>query len=348
MGNIIKDTIVKYKVNSIIKNYKGNNVPKIDMHVHYIPKAYREELENKEKGDPDGFPTPEWTVEMHLKMMEHLGIATTMLTLSSPHINFGNPKAAKILARKANEEGAEIVKKYPDKFGLIASLPLPNIDDSIEEIRYSMDVLHVDGFALPTNTQGVYLGDPCLDPIFEELNKHKAVVVLHPNKPSSVPENVVEGLPIPAMEFLFDTTRTVTNMILKGTIRRFPDIKFVIPHAGAFLSILCDRLDGFFRKAYLLDGEEKINVYGELRSLYYDIAGMCLPRQLKILLEIVDSEHLFYGSDYPYTPEAGCTMLADIIEKTELLTDEQRRNIYYTNALKLFPRLIQNYNLLSK
>lgn len=75
-------------------------------------------------------------------------------------------------ARKANEEGAEIVRKYPDKFGLITSLPLPNVDDSIEEIKYLTDVLHVDGFALPTNTQCVYLGDPCLNPIFEELNEN--------------------------------------------------------------------------------------------------------------------------------------------------------------------------------
>lgn len=342
MGNIIKDTIINYRINSMTKNYKGSSKPKIDMHVHYIPELYRKELEDKTEGDPDGFPTPEWDVETHLEMMEHLGITTTMLTLSSPHINLGDQKAAKILARRSNEYGAEIVKKYPHKFGLIASLPLPNVKDSIEEIRFALKNLNADGFALPTNTQGVYLGDSCLDSIFEELNKHRAVVILHPNKPSSVPENVAEGLPIPAMEFLFDTTRTVTNMILKGTIRRFKDIKFVIPHAGAFLPILCDRLDGFFRKAYLLDGKEKINVYDEIKSLYYDVAGMCLPRQLKILLELTDSSRLFYGSDYPYTPEVGCIQLADLLDKTELLTNKERQDIYYDNALKLFPRLVDD------
>lgn len=161
-----------------------------------------------------------------------------MLSISSPHINFGDKTDAKILARKVNEEGAELVKRYPDKFGLFASLPLPDVKDSIDEIRYAKDILHVDGFALPTNTHGVYLGNPCLDPIFEELNRHKAVVVIHPNKPSSIPENVVEDLPIPMMEFFFDTTRTVINMILKGTLKKFPDIKFIIPHAGAFCQYL--------------------------------------------------------------------------------------------------------------
>lgn len=91
------------------------------------------------------------------------------------------------MAHKVNGEGAEIVRKYPDKFGLLASLPLPNVEDSIEEIKYVLDVLHVDGFTLPTNTLGIYLGNSCLDPVMAELNKRKAVVVLHPNKPSSVP-----------------------------------------------------------------------------------------------------------------------------------------------------------------
>ena len=141
------------------------------------------------------------------------------------------------------------------------------------------------------------------------------------------------------MEFFFDTTRTVTNMILKGTLRRFPDIKFVIPHAGAFLSILADRIAPALQ---ITNPENKIDVYTELKGLYYDVAGCCVPRQLANLLQIVDISHLFYGSDYPYTPGYGCIVLADALDKTDLLTDEQRHAIYYDNALKLFPRLIEN------
>ena len=171
-------------------SHKVSNVPKIDMHVHYLPQSYKEALLNSGEEKPDGFPTPEWNSDTHLEIMKRLGIATSMISISSPHINFGDEKAAKKLARIVNEEGAEVVKKYPNKFGLLASLPLPNIEDSVEEIKYAMDVLHVDGFTLPTNTQGVYLGNHSLDPIFDELNKRKAVIVLHPNKPSSVPKDV--------------------------------------------------------------------------------------------------------------------------------------------------------------
>ena len=321
------------------KKDKENIVTKIDMHVHYLPKSYREGLLTRGEKDPDGFPTPEWNMEAHLEFMEQMDIAMTMLSLSSPHLNFSDERAAKMLARQANEEGAEVVKKYPDRFGLLASLPLPNIEDSLEEIKYVVDILHADGFTLPTNTQNVYLGNPCLDPIFAELNRRRAVVVIHPNKPSCVPEGVVENLPIPMMEFFFDTTRTITNMILKGTIKRFSDIKIVIPHAGAFLSILADRIQIPLQMKMIGNLKESIDVYNVLKGLYYDVAGACLPRQLRALMDIVDVEHLVYGSDYPYTPQFGCVYLAEALDKTGLLTDEQRRTVYRDNAEGLFPRL---------
>ncbi|AJQ25597.1 amidohydrolase family protein [Pelosinus fermentans] len=322
---------------SIIKNYKVNGVSKIDMHVHYVPQAYREAILNCGEENPDGFPTPEWDPETHLKVAEQLGISTTMLSITSPHINFGDDHAAKALAREVNEDGAKLIQKYPGHFGLLASLPLPDVATSIEEIQYAIDVLHADGFTLPTNTQGVYLGNPCLDPLFEELNKRKAVVVLHPNMPSAVPEYVLENFPMPFMEFFFDTTRAVMNMILKGTLKRFPDIKIVVPHAGAVLPILADRIHTALQMLKVVGNS--VDVYDALQGLYYDVAGVCLPRQLDALLSLVGTEHLLYGSDYPYTPAFGCIYLADALDKTDLLTNEQRRAIYRDNAANLFPRL---------
>lgn len=322
------------------KNYKSSSVSKIDMHVHYIPKAYRKAL-IKYYGDnnPDGFLTPEWTIEAHLNFMEKMNISTTMLSVTSPHINFGDDNAAKVLAREVNEDGAELVRKYPNQFGLLASLPLPNIEGSIEEIHYALDVLQVDGFTLPTNTQGVYLGDHSLDPIFAELNRRKAIVALHPNEPSAVPKHVLENFPTPFMEFFFDTTRTVANMVVKGTLRRFPNIIIVVPHAGACLPMLADRWHGASKMMDIGEDGEGADIYGDLRKLYYDVAGACLPLQLAALLKLVDDKHLFYGSDYPYTPKLGCVFLANDLDKTDIITKQQRRAIYSDNALSLFPRL---------
>jgi 6-methylsalicylate decarboxylase len=139
------------------------------------------------------------------------------------------------------------------------------------------------------------------------------------------------------MEFFFDTTRTVTNMLLKGTFKRFPDIKFVIPHAGAFLSILVDRLAPVMQMMPVAGSSP--NFYTALKELYFDLAGFCLPRQMAALLQLVDASHLFYGSDYPYTPQLAGASLAGQLDKTNLLTDEQRQAVYFNNAVKLFPRL---------
>lgn len=317
---------------NLIKNHKGNDIPKIDLHTHYLPEAFVQSLLKDEGINPHGFPIPQWNPELHLDAMKDLGISTSMLSIPYLGDNVDN----KSLARRVNETAAELVKKYHGKFGLIASLPLPDVKDSIEEIRYAAEVLNADGFTVPTNANGIYLGNPCLDQVFQELDKRKAVVILHPNKPGSVPGNVAEELPMPAMEYLFDTTRTVINMILKGTLKRFPNIKFVIPHAGAFLTILADRIAFGTQMMPGSDEKDRLDICGELKTLYYDVAGVCLPIQLEALLKIVDIDHLLYGSDYPYTPKPACIELADALDKTNLLTDEERRAIYHDNAFKLF------------
>ncbi len=318
---------------------KAKKDRKIDLHVHYLPPDYVQALREHDGEKPDGFATPDWTPEQHIAFMKRLDIATSLLSLSSPHVYFGDPAEAKRLARNVNEFGAELVEQYPGKFRLLATLPLPDVDDSLAEINYALDELHADGFTLPTNTRGHYLGAPEMDSVFAALDERRAAVVLHPNQPGSVPDQVNEGLPIPAMEFLFDTTRTVVNMIINGTFKRFNHIKFVIPHAGAFLPLLVDRLDPFFKAIPVGERKVRTDVYAELKRLYYDVAGFCVPRQLETLLQIADPTHLLYGSDYPYTPVIGCVSLAGMLSDTNLLTDKQRQAIFHDNALVLFPKL---------
>ena len=314
---------------------------KIDFHVHYLPQAYKEAVELHGGGLVDKFPTPPWSVEQHLEDMEKLKIATAFLSLSSPHLSFGSEEKAKTIARKSNEEGAEIVRKYPERFGLFASLPLPNVQASLKEIEYASTVLKADAIELPTNARGVYLGDPKLDPVFELLNQYKSVVHIHPNRPSQIPENVIEKVNIPAVEFFFDTTRTVVNLIVNGVFLRYPDIKWVVPHAGALLPLLADRLNANFVHGLIKCDGEVPDIYAQLNNLYYDVAGFCVPRQLSALFQIADISHMLYGSDYSYTPAWACSWLADDLEKTELLSAEDRQAIFGENAVKLIPRLIK-------
>ncbi|MBS4960014.1 MAG: amidohydrolase [Clostridiales bacterium] len=307
---------------------------RIDVHGHYFPPAYKQLLDRHGIKKPDGFPMPTWSEEQQYKEMDQLNITYSILSISSPHLHFGDSKEAIETAYASNEYGAELVKRSNGKLGFLASLPLPEIDASITEIRHSRS-LGAKGFALQTNSCGVYLGSPKLDDVMEELNKEETVIAIHPTMPSAVPQNVSEELPYPLMEFFFDTTRTITNMILKGALKKFPNIKFIIPHAGAFLPILSDRIASFAQVVENTD-EDQIDIFGDLRKFYYDLSGFSMPKQYDVLCKIAEKENLLYGSDGPFTPLAARIQLAEQMDSK--LEAEIKDMIYLNNAKKLFKK----------
>ncbi len=109
------------------------------------------------------------------------------------------------------------------RFGLLASLPLPDVDAAIAEIAHCCDHLDVDGFVLLTNIGGTYLGDATFDPVFRELDRRGARVLIHPTSPACWEHTSLER-PRPMLEFFFDTTRAVVDLVLNGVIGRSPDI----------------------------------------------------------------------------------------------------------------------------
>lgn len=305
---------------------------KIDTHVHYLPAAYNAMLDKRGMKTLDGgFPRPNWTVEMQLESMKQLGTSYALLSISSPPVHLGDAAEAIETARGCNEYGATLKKQYPDKFGVMASLPLPEVEASVKEVRYCHDVLNVNGFALQTNACGVYVGDPSLDPVMEELNKIGAIVSIHPTMPGAVPEGIHKGIPYPFMEFFFDTTRTVANMIAQGVIQKFPNIKFIIPHAGALMPILSDRLAAL---PALIPNMEGIDVMDTLATFYYDLAGLSMPKQYDVLRKVVDDSHMLYGSDTPFTPIPMCLKLAEAMDAK--LGADMMQKVYVDNPISLF------------
>jgi predicted TIM-barrel fold metal-dependent hydrolase len=132
--------------------------------------------------------------------MDACGIGNTMLSVSSPGVVFGDDGAAQALTRQVNETGAEAVRDEPGRFGLFASLPLPNIDAALAEIAYSLDELQADAVVLMSNYHGTYLGDPALEPVFKELARRRAVVFVHPTSPvcaacSALPVGISSPVP---------------------------------------------------------------------------------------------------------------------------------------------------------
>lgn len=273
---------------------------KVDVHAHYLPAPYRERLAAAGHDRPDGMPQiPAWDAAEHVALMDRLGIATSLLSVSTPGVHLAGATSAADVAREVNEAGRRAVVDHPGRFGLFGSLPLPDVDAALAEIAYCADHLHVDGFVLLTNVGGTYLGDPAWAPVLAELDRRQARVLVHPTSPACW-EHTSLGRPRPMLEFLFDTTRAVVDLVLNGTIARHPDLRLIIPHAGATLPVIADRVALF---SLALGVDPSVDVLRDLAGLHFDLSGTPLPRQLKALLELTSSDHLHYGSDYPFTPD---------------------------------------------
>jgi 6-methylsalicylate decarboxylase len=288
---------------------------KIDVHAHYLPELYRDALRAAGHDQPDGFPyIPDWSAEEHVHVMDRLGIATSYLSVSSPGV-LGDVD----LARAVNEEGRRAVVDHPGRFGLLASLPLPDLDAAMAEIAHASERLDADGFVLLTNVDGAYVGDAPFDPIIRELDRRRARVLLHPTSPACW-ERTSLGRPRPMLEFLFDTTRAVVDLLLDGTLAAHPDLDLIVPHAGAVLPMVADRIQAFSRVL-----APDVDVLRDLGLLHFDLAGQAVPRQLDALLTVTSRDHLHYGSDYPFTPEPVAAAAAERIDfHTELRANSER------------------------
>lgn len=315
----------------------------IDVHSHYLPPAYYQALAEAKLVTLDGgFPVPQWSEELALAHMDKHQIETSIVSVSSPSVGFlKSPQARQKLARDINEFAGDLVKRQPRRFGALATLPLPDMPMALAELAYALDHLHLDGVVLETNVHGIYLGDPRLDPLFAELNRRKAKVLLHPTSPACF-EAVGLGRPAPILEFPMDTTRTVTDLIFAGTLTRYPDIRMIIPHAGGALTALAHRVASFSTLPFLKQKPEggAAEVRKVLASLYYDLAGSATEGAVQSLRQITSASHILFGSDFPFTPAAGITANVEGFRNLKALTPQEHEDMARNNALGLFTRFI--------
>ena len=314
---------------------------RVDVHIHFLPDYYREALAAAGHSRPDGMPKiPEWSEANALKTMDRLNIGTAMLSVSSPGVHFGDDHAARQLSRRLNETAAQLVRKHPDRFGFFAITPLPDMEGAIAEACHALDELGADGVVLETNHHGVYLGDEKMENYYAELNQRRAVAFIHPTSPScSCCESLALGYPRPIMEFLFETTRSVVQMILSGATTRYPNLRFIVPHAGAMLPVIASRVELLSPLLPQTKDQPLPDLRAELRRLHYDLAGAPLPELLGALLQVADKSHLHYGSDWPFTPADACLKLARQLDAASLFDSEALQAAMGENARQLFPRL---------
>ena len=274
----------------------------IDVHAHFTTRNYIAKAKAAGHREADGMPEshwPQWSAERHLELMHEVGISRSILSISSPGVYFGQSAAARSLARELNTFAAEVARDHPDAFGFFAALPLPDIDAALAEITYAIDELGAQGVIILSNSGGRYLGADQLDPVLAELHRRNAVVFVHPTTCVGH-EALACGRPRPMIEFLFDTARSVVDLLLSGAAERYPNIRLIVPHAGGVLPLLVDRVE-LFRSA-ATEAASRPTITELLAGFFYDLAGTPSPRQLQALLSVASEDKVLYGSDYPWTP----------------------------------------------
>lgn len=314
---------------------------RINVHAHFLPPVYTDALAKAGVDTLDGgIPFPAWNAETALQMMDRQGIATAMVSLSSPAGGFLPADQRASLIRDVNLAGATLVNESPERFGYFASLPLPDIAASLQEIAFAFDTLGADGVVLMTNVDGEYLGSPWLAPIFAELDRRRATIFLHPDNPACY-RQLVLGRPGPLLEYPLDTTRTIVDLIYSGTLKANPHLKLIVSHGGAALPSLAARIAMFANMPFTKPrpaGEEE--VFDTLKGLYYDVALATHPVSYACLRQIAPVSQILFGSDWPFNTEANVGTGIGQLSNEIGISDSDARAIARENALRILPRLM--------
>ncbi len=307
---------------------------RIDTHHHAVPSFYRDSLRKGGIDDAGGRAVPDWSPEGSLHTMSELGVATAILSISTPATTFlPNPADAAALARDVNDFLASVVAAQPDRFGFFATVPMPHVDESVAEVVRSLDELHADGVVLLANAAGVYLGQDGQDDLFAALDARSAVVFIHP---ADLPGPTVDGVSPFATDFLLDTTRAAYLLVRNQIRRKYPNIRFILSHAGGFVPYASYRMAG---SIMLETGHSLTDALDDFASFYFDTALSSTPAALPSLLAFAKPGHITFGSDWPFAPIELCKMVTAALETYPGLDSQARGAIERTNALALFPRL---------
>ena len=304
---------------------------RIDVHHHFSSPGFISEITGRKTGQ---IPLMRLTAAKSIKDMDKGEVATSIVSISEPGVFFGNFDAARALARETNDFGARLMAEYPGRFGLFATLPLPDIDGSLREIEYALDTLKADGVCMMTDYEGKFLGDPAFTPVMAELNLRKAIVYTHPFR-NACCRNLVPDVFEPTIELGTDTTRTIASLLFSGTATRFPDIKFIFSHAGGTLPFLVQRFMFLANVRKDLQPRLPEGPIHYLQKFYYDTANASTVYPLASLMKLVTSAQVVFGTDFPFLTASAT---ASELRETAMFSTTDLQAIERGNAVGLIPK----------
>ena len=305
---------------------------RIDVHHHLFPPPFVAELVAHEHYLSRGVAR-HWTPRTSLDDMDAAGIATAFTSITAPGLAFMPPERLFAVNRECNDFGARMMADHRERFGLFASLPLPDVAASLREIGYALDTLGADGIGLLTSYAGKWLGDAAFAPVMDELNRRGAVAYVHPTVADCC-RNLLPGIADWVLEFPVDTTRAIASLLFGGTLARCPRIRFVFAHVGGIVPLLAEHLVRAAQVEPKLAAMAPKGVRGHLRELHYDTALRMHGVGMNSALQFVDASQLLLGTDAPLRKSTD--QLADL--HAQGLPEDVVRKIETENARRLLDR----------
>jgi len=277
----------------------------VDVHAHYHARAYDAalaQLPGRMRGA--GFAggrhpvtDDEAHVQTRLQMMDEAGVGLQVLSPAAGWAPYSEDQSASVeAARIVNNTTASLASRIPDRFRALVSLPLPHVDASLRELRRGLDELAMTGVNIHCSVLNRPVVEPEFLPIYEELNRRRAVVLFHPTGNGICSPLVNDfGLSSPLGTSLEDTT-VALHLIARKIPSQFPNITFIVPHLGGPIAMLLERLDNQFSMASR-ELPEPPSVTA--RRFYYDTVGHGSHAALLCAWKAFGAAHLVPGSDFP-------------------------------------------------
>jgi predicted TIM-barrel fold metal-dependent hydrolase len=304
---------------------------RVDTHVHLVPDSYRAIVEERSLSP---MPLPPWSREMTEEFMGRHQIDAAVMSLAPPGVWFGDVGLAAELARAVNEATAELVRTAPQRFAGLAVLPLPDVDAALAELSHALDVLHLDGVTVLSNVDGIYPGDERTEPVWTELDRRGAYVLLHPAAP--VPALALAHHPVWLYEFPFDTTRALANLIWSGTLERATGLRLQVAHLGGTAPFLAHRIDSLGAREPDKATAAPSGALAALARCWYDTGLSNHASAVTAAASVVPLERIVFGTDWPY---AALPSNGDPAPELDVLGHD-RALVDSANAGALIPRLV--------
>lgn len=304
---------------------------RIDTHHHLSSPGFIAEISGRRTGQ---VPLMRWTVAKSIEDMDQGGVATSILSISEPSVFFGNFDTARALARETNDFGAKLIADHPGRFGMFATVPLPDVEGTLREIAHALDTLKMDGICMMTDYQGKFLGDPAFAPVMEEINRRKALIYTHPFR-NDCCRNLIPDIPEPVIELGTDTTRTIASLLFSGTAAKFPDIQWIFSHAGGTAPFLMQRFNALFAARKDLQPRMPQGPAYYMQRFCYDTASATTIHPLSALTKLVKPTQILFGTDFPF---AQAKEVAAALRAVGVFSADDLHAIERGNAARIMPR----------